>query len=177
MSDNSGLARASHRAGGLRPEPPAASQPTGAHPSRGIEEAIASMGRRVAARRKAMGLTLEQIGERAGLAKSYIWEIENGKNKNPTIRTAWHLGAALGWTLSEVIGVWEHADLLHPEAMRIAVQVDWLLRPKFASCDSDGSRMAETNEDSARGEAGPARAEGIAQPSPPTKAQEEDHDG
>jgi len=32
--------------------------------------------------------------------------------------------------------------------------------------DSDGPRMAETNEDSARGEAGPARAEGIAQPSP-----------
>lgn len=29
--------------------------------------------------------------------------------------------------------------------------------------DSDGPRMAETNEDSARGEAGPARAEGIAQ--------------
>jgi len=31
------------------------------------------------------------------------------------------------------------------------------------ACDSDGPRMAETNEDSARGVAGPARAEGIAQ--------------
>lgn len=30
--------------------------------------------------------------------------------------------------------------------------------------DSDGPRMAETNVDSARGEAGPARAEGIAHP-------------
>lgn len=35
-----------------------------------------------------------------------------------------------------------------------------------APCDSDGPRMAETNADSARGEAGPARAEGIAPPPP-----------
>jgi hypothetical protein len=34
---------------------------------------------------------------------------------------------------------------------------------QWVLCDSDGPRMAETNEDSARGEAGPARAEGIAQ--------------
>jgi transcriptional regulator with XRE-family HTH domain len=113
--------------------------PSGFDPSRNIEEAIATMGRRVEARRKVMGLTLEQVAQRSGLAKSYVWEIENGKNKNPTIRTAWHLAGALGWTLSEVIGVWEHSSLLHPEAMKIAVQVDWLLRPKFALSDSDGS--------------------------------------
>ena len=35
---------------------------------------------------------------------------------------------------------------------------------RMLACDSDGPRMAETNEDSARGEAGPARAEGIAHP-------------
>lgn len=104
----------------------------GFDPARRIEEAIASLGRRVETRRKAMGLTLEQVADRAKMSKSYVWEIENGKNKNPTIRTAWQLAGALGWTLSDVIGVWEHSDLLHPEAMRIAVQVDLLLRPTTA---------------------------------------------
>lgn len=108
------------------------SRPTGFNPGERIEQAIASMGERIEARRKAMGLTLDQVAERAGMSKSYIWEIENGKNKNPTIRTAWQLAGALGWTLSDVIGVWEHDSTLHPEAMRIAVQVDWLLRPAHA---------------------------------------------
>lgn len=120
------------------PEAPAGLRPTGDDPSRRIEDAIASMGARLEARRKAMGLTLEQVSQRSGLAKSYVWEIENGRNKNPTIRTAWQLAGALGWTLSEVIGVWEHADLLHPEAMKIAVQVDWLLRPTRASRADEG---------------------------------------
>lgn len=90
------------------------------------------MGKRVEARRKAMGLTLEQVAERAGMSKSYVWEIENGKNKNPTVRTAFQIARALGWTLTDVIGMWEHADLLHPEAMKVAVQVDWLIRSASA---------------------------------------------
>lgn len=98
-----------------------------------VESAIASMGKRIEARRKAMGLTLDNLADRSGLAKSYVWEIENGKNKNPTIRTAFALARGLGWTLSDVVGVWEHADLLHPEAMKLAVQIDWLLRPTIAA--------------------------------------------
>lgn len=142
-------------------EAPTGLAPSGFDPSRRIEDAIASLGKRVEARRKAMGLTLEQVAERAGMSKSYVWEIENGKNKNPTIRTAWQLGGALGWTLSEVVGVWEHSDLLHPEAMRIAVQVDWLLRPTTALRDSDGSpKGGDAEGGSVHDSAGP---KGIAQ--------------
>jgi transcriptional regulator with XRE-family HTH domain len=104
-----------------------------------IEDAIASMGERIQARRKVMGLTLEQVAERAGMSKSYVWEIENGENKNPTIRTAFLIARALGWTLSDIVGVWEHAALLHPEAMKIATQVDILLRPASAETPKDRS--------------------------------------
>ena len=89
-----------------------------------LEAALGRLGERLRERRKAMKLTLDAVAERSGLVKSYVWEIENSKNKNPTIRTAWKLAHALGWTLSECIGVWEHTDLLHPEAMRVAIIVD-----------------------------------------------------
>lgn len=94
--------------------------------------ALADFGQRIHDRRKAMQLTLDQLAARCGMSKSYIWEIENGKNKNPTIRTALVVARALGWTLSEIVGIWEHASLLHPEAMRIATEIDVLLRPTAA---------------------------------------------
>jgi|TARA_Y100000296_G_scaffold41930_1_gene48332 transcriptional regulator with XRE-family HTH domain len=90
------------------------------------------MGLRIKDRRKAMKLSLDALAARSGLSKSYIWEIENGKNKNPTIRTAFTLARALGWSLSEIVGLWEHGSLLHPEAMRIATEIDVLLRPAQA---------------------------------------------
>lgn len=38
------------------------------------------MGDRIAAARKGKGLTLDQLAEKSGCSKSYIWELEN---KNP----------------------------------------------------------------------------------------------
>lgn len=100
-----------------------------------LDEAIRTLGTRLRARRQSMGLTLDQLAERSGMSKSYLCEIEGGKNKNPTIRTALLLCRALGWTLSECIGLYEHASLLHPEAMRIAGEIDMLLRPKTAETE------------------------------------------
>lgn len=133
------------RAAGLRPQPPSASSqssiPSACTCGKCLEcdafdyhldTAIRSLGERLRDRRKALKLSLDQVAERAGMSKSYIWEIENGRNKNPTIRTAYVLARALGWTLSDVVGLYEHASLLHPEAMRIATEIDVLLRPKSA---------------------------------------------
>lgn len=109
-----------------------------------LDEAITSLGPRLRDRRKAMKLTLDQLAERSGMSKSYIWEIENGKNKNPTIRTALTLSRALGWTLSECIGLYEHGSLLHPEAMRIATEIDFLLRPKTAEVEYNPDYVSDS---------------------------------
>jgi len=101
-----------------------------------LDEAIRTFGTRLRARRRQMDLTLDQLAERSGMSKSYLCEIEGGKNKNPTIRTALLLCRALGWTLSECIGLYEHASLLHPDAMRIAGEIDVLLRSKTAELGS-----------------------------------------
>lgn len=93
-----------------------------------VDVAIAALGERIRNRRKALGLSLDKLAECADMSKSYIWEIENGKNKNPTIRTAYNLSRALGWSLAECIGVDPHSDPLSPDAMRIAHQIDVLLR-------------------------------------------------
>lgn len=103
-----------------------------------LDQAIASLGTRIRDRRKALGLSLDKVAARAGMSKSYIWEIENGANKNPTIRTALTLARVLGWTLSECIGIYEHGNLMHPEAMRIAAEIDVLLRPRKAKIDGGG---------------------------------------
>jgi len=94
---------------------------------------LASYGERVRDRRKALGLTLEKVAAHAGLTKSYVWEIENGKNKNPTLRTAHGLCRALGWTFADLVGVSEHADTLHPVAVSIALQVDAALKARNPS--------------------------------------------
>lgn len=94
---------------------------------------LASYGERVRDRRKALGLTLDKVAAHAGLTKSYVWEIENGKNKNPTLRTAHGLCRALGWTFADLVGVSEHADTLHPVAVNIALQVDAALKARNPS--------------------------------------------
>ncbi len=93
-----------------------------------VDKLLVGYGDRIRERRKLLGLTLDKVAERAGIAKSYVWEIENGKNKNPTIRTAYGLCHALGWTLADLIGVSEHAEVLHPVALKVALDVDAALR-------------------------------------------------
>lgn len=41
-------------------------------------------------------LTLQQLADRAGLAKTHIWEIEQGKTFNPTVSSCAALAKALG---------------------------------------------------------------------------------
>lgn len=38
-------------------------------------------------KRECQGLTLRQVAEAIGTSYSHLWEIENGKHANPTIKT------------------------------------------------------------------------------------------
>ena len=97
-------------------------------------DVAATIARNAKGLRKAHRLTLQEVADRGGLAKSYVWEIENGKNTNPSIKTLVSLCRALGCSLDGLVGMQTHMKpQLRPEAMRIAVEVDTLLRAALQS--------------------------------------------
>jgi transcriptional regulator with XRE-family HTH domain len=50
----------------------------------------------IAANRKAMGLTLNQVGERGGLSYASVCQLELGRKTNPTVETLIGLSLGLG---------------------------------------------------------------------------------
>ncbi|MCM0751990.1 hypothetical protein DEA98_14045 [Brucella pseudogrignonensis] len=83
--------------------------------------------------RKQHKLSLQQVADRAGTSKSHIWEMENGRSKNPTVDMAVSIANALGVSLDYLTGLSTQTPDLHPEALRIACEIDALLRAKEAS--------------------------------------------
>jgi DNA-binding XRE family transcriptional regulator len=57
------------------------------------------LGELIRQHRKALNMTLAQLAEKAGCTKSHTWEIENGRNHNPTVKTVAGLSNALGLPL------------------------------------------------------------------------------
>lgn len=55
-----------------------------------------SMKKLVSSEREKQNLSLQEVADRAGITKSYIWEIEQGRSVNPTVRTVYGLAKALG---------------------------------------------------------------------------------
>lgn len=91
---------------------------------------VNEIAKQVSTRRQANGWTLDHLAERAGMSKSYIWALEKGDAANPTIDTALRLSRALACSMDELCGI-RGSDLnLHPEARRIALEIDALLRKK-----------------------------------------------
>lgn len=103
----------------------------------GPDREAASVGETISKRmkdlRKQHKLSLQQVADRAGTSKSHIWEMENGRSKNPTVDMAVSIANALGVSLDYLTGLSTQTPDLHPEALRIACEVDALLRAKKAS--------------------------------------------
>lgn len=55
-------------------------------------------------RRSALGLSLEDVANRMGSSKAHIWELENGRSKNPTLWMILGLCEALQCSLNALIG-------------------------------------------------------------------------
>lgn len=73
-------------------------------------------------------LTLQDVADRSGLTKSYIWDLEAGNAKNPTIDAAFRISRAFGVSFEYLIGLSGKEPDLHPGAMRIACEIDAMLR-------------------------------------------------
>lgn len=58
--------------------------------------AQASMAKMILEERANLGLSLQEVADRAGITKSHMWELEQGRSINPTIRTVHAIAKALG---------------------------------------------------------------------------------
>ncbi len=71
-------------------------------------------GKKVKHKRKLLRFTLEVVAEAIGTSKSYIWEIENKENSNPSARVALRLSKLLGVSLEYLIDDRYDIDV-HPD--------------------------------------------------------------
>lgn len=92
------------------------------------EVVVAEIAKRCAALRQSRGLTLQEAGDRAGFTKSHMWDFEQGRSRNPTMKYLLGLARAYGVSLDYLIGGSSTAPPLDPEALRIACEVDALIR-------------------------------------------------
>lgn len=98
-------------------------------------EIAAQISRRAAETRARLGLSLQAVADRAGISKSHMWELEQGRATNPTIATAVAVARALGVSLDYLTGLTSAEPNLHPEALRIACEIDALLRRRQEPSD------------------------------------------
>lgn len=55
-----------------------------------------SMKNIIATERERLGMSLQDVADRAGITKSHMWELEQGRAVNPTVWTVYGLSQALG---------------------------------------------------------------------------------
>lgn len=79
-----------------------------------------SFGREVRRRRKALGLTLEQLAEKSALTPNYIGSVENGR-RDPSLSTVLALAKGLSISPAELLG---GVAELSPAALEAAQMFD-----------------------------------------------------
>lgn len=92
------------------------------------DELISAIASRCRDLREQRGLSLQEAGDRAGYTKSHMWEFEQGRSTNPTIRMLLGLARAYGVSMHYLLGADTKQPPLDPDALRIAADVDRLLR-------------------------------------------------
>jgi transcriptional regulator with XRE-family HTH domain len=75
------------------------------------EESFSQLGRTIQRLRQAYNLTLSQLSDQSGVAKSIISQIERNET-NPTLSTIWRLSQALNITIEEVLSKEEELPLI-----------------------------------------------------------------
>lgn len=79
---------------------------------------------RVAEVRAARKMSLQELADASGFTKSHVWELEQGRSRNPTVRAVWSLADALGVSPAWLLGLDHNASMLDPLAHQIAVLIN-----------------------------------------------------
>ena len=66
-------------------------------------ELVMALANIIKQRRSELGLSLQQVGDRAGISKTQVWELEDGRSKNPTLETIVSIAAALQVSAPELV--------------------------------------------------------------------------
>lgn len=54
------------------------------------------LGELIRQERKARGLSLEEVAQRAGMSKGHVWDLEQGNARNPTVQACHGISQAIG---------------------------------------------------------------------------------
>jgi len=69
-------------------------------------------------------MTLQDVADASGFAKSHVWELESGKPRNPTVRAVWSLARALCVSPAWLLGLDHEATHLDPLVHRVAALIN-----------------------------------------------------
>jgi transcriptional regulator with XRE-family HTH domain len=96
----------------------------------------AALGTRIKLLREMRGMTLQAVGNAAGLTKSHVWELEQGRSVNPTVNAVWGLSAALSVSPAMLLGLDDRMPPLDPVALKIAGIVDREIKRALAGIEA-----------------------------------------
>lgn len=88
----------------------------------------AALGNRIKLLRALRRMSLDEVGQAAGLTKSHVWELEQGRSRNPTVNAVWGLARALSVSPAAILGLDDAMPPIHPLALEIAGMVDRAIR-------------------------------------------------
>ena len=60
--------------------------------------------------RKQSGMSLKEVGDKVGLSKTHIWELEQGITANPSLKSSLALANLYGTSLDSLAGVVSTCD-------------------------------------------------------------------
>lgn len=100
-----------------------------------------SLARRIYEERERAGLTLDQLADRAGVSKTYLWELENDKKgeKKPSADVLLKIASALSITIADLLSLPSvQVDSGKIDLSRSLVEFrDWMKEMKQALSDND----------------------------------------
>jgi transcriptional regulator with XRE-family HTH domain len=100
----------------------------------GAQVISGQLGKTIQRLRKAYNLSLSELAEQSGVAKSIISQIERNET-NPTLATIWRLSQALDVSIERVLSTNEE----EPSSRRSPVRTRRSWSPRTASCVSPSS--------------------------------------
>ena len=91
---------------------------------------MVEFGSRIASLRATHKMSLDQVAVASGMTKSHVWELEQGRSRNPTVRAVWGIAAALGVTPAYMLGIATDANSIDP----LAHKLSQIIRAETAKC-------------------------------------------
>lgn len=116
--------------------------------------AFDGMQARIKETRKARNMSLDDVAASSGFTKSHVWELEQGKSRNPTVRAVWGLSKALGVSPAWLLGLDPSQSAIDPLALEIAALIERRIKGTTRIAHQPDSALAEAVKDILRGPEG-----------------------